>query len=91
MEPQIQYTKTEDGVSIAFTQFGAGPTVLYLSDVPNTHLQLEWQQSLSRAHLERMARHFIVIRYDPRGSVCRAERSTTSGWRSACTIGAPWN
>ena len=30
MEPRIQYTKTEDGVNIAYYAIGQGPAVLYL-------------------------------------------------------------
>ena len=38
MEPQIQYTRTDDGVSIAYTSMGAGPPVLYS---PGHHLSMQ--------------------------------------------------
>jgi class 3 adenylate cyclase len=38
MQPQIQYTRTEDGVSIAYTTMGAGPPVLYC---PGHHLSMQ--------------------------------------------------
>lgn len=41
MEPQIQYTRTEDGVSIAYTTVGSGPRVLLC----NNH-QLSFQYDL---------------------------------------------
>ena len=42
MEPQIQYAKTEDGVSIAYYAIGQGPALLFLT-LPMSHLEAEWQ------------------------------------------------
>ena len=39
-EPQVQYAKTSDGVSIAFASIGQGPAVLYLI-MPMSHLSVE--------------------------------------------------
>ena len=66
-EPRIQYVKTSDETNIAYTEFGNGPNLLYLSDLPNAHLRLEWQQPLHQAYLKDASKRFHVIRYDPRG------------------------
>jgi class 3 adenylate cyclase/pimeloyl-ACP methyl ester carboxylesterase len=47
MEPQIQYARTEDGVSIAYTTVGDGPPVLYC---PTQYLSMRW--FLDDAHPE---------------------------------------
>ena len=38
MEPQIQYAKTEDGVSIAFYALGDGPAFVRMPDIPWSHI-----------------------------------------------------
>jgi class 3 adenylate cyclase len=66
-EPRIQYAQTEDGVSIAFAVFGQGPPLLWCPDLPNTHLQLEWQNPLHRALYDLLMQGRTLIRFDPRG------------------------
>src|SRR6266545_3242701 len=70
MEPRIHYAKTSDGVNIAYCTMGDGPPFLWMppSGMPLSHLQAEWQHSYLRAGNERVARHWTLIRYDPRGS-----------------------
>ena len=67
MEPRIQYAKTEDGVSIAFTAFGEGPAFVLPPSLIASHLQMEWEMPGRRAVYERLAERATVIRYDPRG------------------------
>ena len=43
MEPQVQYAKTSDGVSIAFYALGEGKPLVWMSAWPYQHLQLEWR------------------------------------------------
>jgi class 3 adenylate cyclase/pimeloyl-ACP methyl ester carboxylesterase len=66
MEPQIQYTKTSDGVSIAYYAMGEG-TPIVLMNLPNSHLQMEWQMSDVRQGYENVARFSTFVRYDHRG------------------------
>jgi len=66
MEPQIQYVKTTDGVSIAYYAMGQG-TPLVIMNLPNSHLQMEWQMSDVRQTYEAAARLGTLARYDPRG------------------------
>ncbi|HEY8174030.1 MAG TPA: adenylate/guanylate cyclase domain-containing protein [Dehalococcoidia bacterium] len=66
-EPQIRYTKTHDGVSIAYYAIGRGPVLVYMPPMPMTHLELEWKvDDLREAH-ENAARASTFIRYDGRG------------------------
>ena len=56
MEPQVQYAKTSDGVSIAYTVTGEGPPLLILPPNHSTQsCQLEWSHPASR-HLACAAR-----------------------------------
>ena len=67
MEPQIQYAKTSDGVSIALATLGEGEPLVYMPMVVG-HLQIEWQIPEFRRWYERLAEKRMVVRYDPRGS-----------------------
>ena len=42
MEPRVQYAKTEDGVSIAFTTVGKGPPLVVAGDLSDSLVQLVW-------------------------------------------------
>jgi class 3 adenylate cyclase len=67
MEPRIQYAKTADGVSIAFYSLGDGAPLVYLPDLPLTHIQMEWQMPEFRRWNERLAEKRMLVRYDGRG------------------------
>ncbi len=66
MEPQIQYVRTADGVSIAYYTTGQGPPLVYLV-APGSHLEAEWRRQIIRAAYEAAARRSTFIRLDPRG------------------------
>jgi len=66
MEPRIQYAKTSDGVSIAYYAMGQG-TPFVMMNLPNSHLQMEWQMSDVRQGYEAVARLGMLVRYDHRG------------------------
>jgi class 3 adenylate cyclase len=66
MEPQIQYAKTSDGVSIAYYAMGQGPAVLYLI-LPPSHLEAEWQIESFRVAYTAVAQTSTFVRLDPRG------------------------
>jgi class 3 adenylate cyclase/pimeloyl-ACP methyl ester carboxylesterase len=69
MEPRIQYATTTDGVSIAFSTIGEGPTlVMPPPALPWSHLELEWQIPDWRHFYEHLAERYRVVRYDSRGA-----------------------
>ena len=55
VEPRIQYAKTSDGVSIAYTVFGEGPPLVIPPSLTASHLQMEWEMPARRAAFERLA------------------------------------
>ncbi len=67
MEPRIQYAKTEDGVSIAFSAMGEGIPFVQIP-AAFSHLQLEWQLPEFRTWYERLAEKRKLVRYDTRGA-----------------------
>lgn len=40
--PQTRYTKTSDGVSIAYWDIGSGQPIVTVPRMPATHVELEW-------------------------------------------------
>jgi len=67
MEPRIQYAQTADGVSIAFYTLGEGVPLVYLPDLPLSHIQLVWQIPEYRRWFERLAEKRMLVHYDGRG------------------------
>jgi class 3 adenylate cyclase len=67
MEPQIQYTKTADGVNIAYWSTGTGPPLVVLPVAVFSHVQLEWQMPHYRHWYELLSDDCTLIRYDQRG------------------------
>jgi len=85
MEPRIQYAKTADGVSIAFSTLGEGVPLVHMPwDVPLSHLGLDWQLPPMRRWYEQLAQKRLVVRYDSRGSGL-SERDV-SGSPEACVF-----
>jgi pimeloyl-ACP methyl ester carboxylesterase len=66
VEPRIRYTRTRDGVSIAFWTLGEGP-VLVNAVLPSSHIQHEWQTPALRAIYEWSAQTCRFVRFDHRG------------------------
>ena len=68
MEPQIQYAKTSDDVSIAYWILGEGePALVYLGASPFTHVALEWQNEAMQRFYEGMAKERRIVHFDGRG------------------------
>ena len=65
--PQVQYVRTQDGVSIAYWTLGQGVPLLLASPLVYSHIGLERQFPPLRDWYERLAERAMVIRYDPRG------------------------
>jgi len=68
MEQRIQYAKTADGVSIAFSTLGEGPPLVASIGPPFGHRQLEWQIPEWRRWNEQLAEKRMIIGYDTRGT-----------------------
>ncbi len=67
MEPRIQYAKTEDGVSIAYSTLGEGLPLVLMFPAGFSHIQLEWEIPTMRRMYERLAQNRMLVRYDSRG------------------------
>jgi class 3 adenylate cyclase len=67
MEPRIQYSRTSDGVSLAYWSLGSGTPLIWMSPFPFSHVQLEWEDPARRAFFERLAERVTLVRYDSRG------------------------
>jgi len=67
--PPVQYVKTSDAVTIAFTTAGSGPPLVWVQPPFSSHVQLDWEQPILRAGFERLvAAGMTLVRFDPRGS-----------------------
>lgn len=62
----IRFCTTADGVRIAYSTIGSGPTLVRVLG-HFTHLELEWEWPDLRYFWERLAESFTVVRYDGRG------------------------
>jgi len=67
MEPRIQYAKTSDGVSIAYSTLGEGLPLVQMPQ-PFSHLQLDWEVPDFRSFSERLGENRKHVRYDSRGT-----------------------
>ena len=68
MEPRIEYARTSDGVTIAYTTNGSGPTMVWLPPVPFSNIVAQWQIPLLRSAYEGLGHHLRVVLYDGRGT-----------------------
>jgi len=66
MQPRIQYTRTTDGVDVAYWVIGAGPPVIWVSTIFTSHLSQNWE--IWREMYRDVARYCTVVKYDNRGS-----------------------
>jgi pimeloyl-ACP methyl ester carboxylesterase/DNA-binding CsgD family transcriptional regulator len=68
VEPRIQYARASDGVTVAYTVHGTGPTMIWLPPVPFSNVVAQWRIPLLRAAYEALGRHLRVVLYDGRGT-----------------------
>jgi pimeloyl-ACP methyl ester carboxylesterase/DNA-binding CsgD family transcriptional regulator len=65
--PSIHYSRTADGVAVAFWTLGRGTPLVYLTGGPWSHVEL-WQIPECRRWYERLAVQRMLVRYDQRGT-----------------------
>ena len=63
LAPPVRYTRTEDGVGIAYTVYGDGPPLI-VSTGPLMPLDFGW---IEDGLWERLSASFQLVRFDPRG------------------------
>lgn len=67
-EPAIRYVRAPDGVNIAYTVAGHGPTIVQMPSFPVSNLEIEWRSRRYRAYWEALAFDMTLVRYDCRGA-----------------------
>ncbi|MCA9726288.1 MAG: alpha/beta fold hydrolase [Candidatus Eisenbacteria bacterium] len=75
--PEIRHVRTQDGVDIAFWTLGEGPPLVYVPNLLWSHGVLEWELPDIRNWYARLARHRLLIRFDPRGTGASQRRLTS--------------
>lgn len=66
-EQQIRFCRTDDGVSLAWSETGEGRPVLKLSNWLN-HLEFEWDHPMWKHWIDALSDRRRLIRYDQRGN-----------------------
>ena len=67
-EPQIRYTKTSDGVSIAYATLGQGAPLVVTPFHGFSHVGMELENPAQRTILDRLATSLRLTRYDRRST-----------------------
>jgi len=67
MEPQIQYAKTSDGVSIAYAMAGEGRPLINMQPPGFTHAELGWDL-FAEIWQPMLGKKYRAVTYDSRGS-----------------------
>ncbi len=65
--PPIRYTRTSDGVNIAYWTLGEGPPLLWLPTQQAVPWVVFQDQPETQAWFERIAQRWQIVRYDQRG------------------------
>lgn len=66
MRQSIRYTRTADGVNLAWAESGTGPTLVKASNWL-THLEFDWDSPVWRHWIRFLTNNFHCIRHDERG------------------------
>jgi pimeloyl-ACP methyl ester carboxylesterase/DNA-binding CsgD family transcriptional regulator len=62
----VRFCTSDDGTRVAYAVTGSGP-VLVRAPHWLTHLEHDWKMDVRREWIERLSRHFTLVRFDPRG------------------------
>lgn len=68
MDPKLSFATAADGVKIAWTSVGAGPTLIHLPGVPFSNFEAEWRFPVMRRTFGRMGNHLRLIQFDGPGT-----------------------
>ena len=68
VEPDIRFATAADGVSIAWTSIGSGPTLIHLPGVPFSNIEGEWRVPVLRRTFRTLGEEIRFIQYDGRGT-----------------------
>ncbi len=66
--PPMRYAPTSDGVTVAYTVTGSGPTLIGLPSVPFSNVMAQWRTAPLQAAYRRLAEEVRVVLYDGRGT-----------------------
>ena len=66
--PKTRWAKTIDGASIAYQDFGEGPTTLVVIHGWVSHLEVYWEGPRFARFMHRLARNLRIIHFDKRGT-----------------------
>ncbi len=68
MGPDLDEATAADGVSIAWSSTGSGPTLIHLPGVPFSNIEGEWQIPVLRKAFTELGDQLRLIQYDGRGT-----------------------
>ena len=74
----IRFTRTEDGVDIAFWEVGKGHPLVIIQNFGLSHAEFEWAAPSLASFYTEVAERYRVIRIDPRGIGLSGDRPV--GW-----------
>jgi pimeloyl-ACP methyl ester carboxylesterase/DNA-binding CsgD family transcriptional regulator len=66
MDQAIRFTKSRDGVRLAYAQSGAGPSLVKTANWLS-HLEFDWQSPVWRHWFDFLSSRHTLLRYDARG------------------------
>jgi DNA-binding CsgD family transcriptional regulator/pimeloyl-ACP methyl ester carboxylesterase len=75
--PELRYTTTGDGVGLAYTVAGAGPTLVWMPSLGN--LVAQWRVPALREAYRRLSGSFRLVLYDGRGTGASDRHIDTAG------------
>ena len=74
--PDLNFATAADGVSIAWSSIGSGPTLIHLPGVPFSNVEGEWRIPVLQDTFGQLGREVRLIQYDGRGTG-RSQRDVT--------------
>jgi pimeloyl-ACP methyl ester carboxylesterase/DNA-binding CsgD family transcriptional regulator len=74
--PDLSFATSADGVSIAWTSLGSGPTLVHLPGVPFSNVEAEWRSPILRRAFTALGERIRFIQFDGRGTG-RSQRDVT--------------
>ncbi len=66
--PDLSFATSADGVSIAWTSLGSGPTLVHLPGVPFSNIEAEWRSPILRRAFTALGERLRFIQFDGRGT-----------------------